>query len=571
MTRLDAFHGNRKQPSKQKRVAIALDEAIHQMEARMFEDAAERLRQIPKGYRKSVAYQLAKAKLLHLTEHYDDALAITRKLFEVYPECTEVRQALFASLRDLRHHEELLEAIVTTDDYDRSDDEWLIIYRFMLDICCWERTEAMLPRLLQSYRDDKLSLAVYGTPLMDLCANPRVDTATLAQLHRNWGEKVLRDKYQMAGGAATVAPGERIRIGFLSSDFRIHPVYLFLDPILHLLDRKRFEVFCYANVLVDDQFTEIARQKADRFVDVSGADYESVARAIHRDGVHILIDLGGHTQNSLLGVMAYRPAPVQITFLGYPNTTGLSTVDFRITDRAGDPDPELYTEELLYMEPSFLCYCADFGELQPSEVTPCLRDGRPVTFGCCNHYRKLNPECVEVWSRILAACPDSRLLLRSLGYEGALVRKHILAEFRKHGIDGERIVFRGGFLSVAEHLSVYNEIDIALDPFPYHGTTTTCDTLKMGVPLITLEGDRHCQRVSSSIMRTIGFTETIAASKEEYVAKAVGFAQNPNGLSMLRGILPVLFQHSRLNDPQTYVAGFAQVLEEAWEKKTAVR
>ena len=352
-------------------------------------------------------------------------------------------------------------------------------------------------------------------------------------------------------------PDRRLRIGYLSPDFRSHSVAFFFEPVIEAHDRAAFEVTCYSNVPRPDHATLRFERLADRWRNVRGLGDEAAAALIRADGIDILIDLAGHTGENRLDVMARKPAPVAVTWLGYPDTTGLPQIDYRITDAWADPpgaSERFHTEELVRLPGGFLCY------MKPRDVAgcglpPCERTGH-ITFGSFNNFSKLNPQVAEVWSAILDRVPGSRLLLKSkaLGDQGARQRAREL--FR--GRDGVELLARNP--SVRQHLEIYGRVDIALDPFPYNGTTTTCEALWMGVPVVALAGRRHAGRASLSLLASLGLEELIAESVEDYARIAAGLAGDPARLRELRATLRRRMAESRLTDAQT----FTRVLESAY-------
>ncbi|MGB5472413.1 MAG: hypothetical protein WBQ78_02920, partial [Gammaproteobacteria bacterium] len=266
-----------------------------------------------------------------------------------------------------------------------------------------------------------------------------------------------------------------------------------------------------------------------------------------------------------LAVLGYRPAPVQVSYLGYPNTTGLDTVDYRLTDAYADPAGSgecSYTERLIRLERGFLCY-------QPPEAAPdivpppCLEKGY-ITFGSFNYPAKISDEAIESWARILEQVPDSRLLLKYRSYSDAETRKFFLQRFEQHGIMQHRLDFLGLTPSKEEHLKAYHDVDIALDTFPYNGTTTTCDTLWMGVPVIVLKGGVHAGRVGNSLLQHVGLHECIAQSSDNYVDLAVALAFQPARLEQLRMSMRQRLLDSALCQPGPFVQTLEATYRSFW-------
>ncbi len=359
------------------------------------------------------------------------------------------------------------------------------------------------------------------------------------------------------------APGRerRLCIGYLSPDFRTHSVAFFVEPLLRAHDRAVFTVICYTNGVLRDAVTERLQGLADKWRNIAGLSDAQAAELIREDGVDILVDLAGHTADNRLLVFARKPAPVQVSYLGYPNTTGLSTMDYRLTDAWADPSgraDRFHTEELVRLQDGFLCY-------QPPpaspEVTPLpARTAGQVTFASFNNASKVNPEVIALWARILKALPAARLILKARQLGDAMAQQHITERFRQNGVAAARFEFLGKTPSIAEHLAMYKRVDIGLDPFPYNGTTTTCDALWMGVPVITLAGHAHAARVGVSLLSSVGHPELIAETPEAYVALAVHWAGDLERLQALRNGLREQMRHSPLTD----ASGFARRIEAAY-------
>jgi protein O-GlcNAc transferase len=354
-----------------------------------------------------------------------------------------------------------------------------------------------------------------------------------------------------------------IRIGYISPDFRVHSVAYFMKGILSSHDSETFEVYCYSDVVRPDSFTREFKTLPHQWRDIRGISDEEVATIIRQDRIDILVDLAGHTANNRMLVFARKPAPVQVTYLGYPNTTGLNTMDYRITDSWADPPGEqdrLYTEELIRLPNGFLCYQAPEDAPEVKEP-PALKSGH-LTFGSFNHRPKITEKTIHTWSEILHKVPNSRLILKSGPFSNRDTQGTLLAMFLKKGISQDRITPLGDIPSPFDHLDLYNKVDIALDTFPYNGTTTTCEALWMGVPVIVLKGEAHLSRVGVSLLANAGLEEFIADTPHDYIKKAVSLADNPDRLSALRERLRTIMAHSPLMDAQ----GFTQDLENEYRR-----
>lgn len=338
--------------------------------------------------------------------------------------------------------------------------------------------------------------------------------------HRAYGECLGRIMRVYNSHPNDPSPERRVRVGFVSSELRNHSVAYFLRPLVERIDHERFEVVMYHASRHEDAVTEAIKVHADRWVACDTLTPPALAQRIHQDRVDLLIELTGHFVRNRLPTMAARPAPVQITAIGYGNTTGVrSAFDVRIVDAHTDPEPgadRLATEPLHRLGRCFLAYGPDKHAPEPGAG----EDGRAFTFGSFNDIKKLSPSVVACWSTILKACQGSRLLLKSGELGNDEMRAMVLERFAEQGIAEDRISLRGRIESDRGHLGLYDEVDLALDTFPYAGTTTTCEALWQGVPVLTLAGRAHAGRVGVSLLHACGQSEMIAPDEDAYRALA---------------------------------------------------
>jgi protein O-GlcNAc transferase len=385
---------------------------------------------------------------------------------------------------------------------------------------------------------------------------------TMFEEHRHWGERHRGLATSAAGHANDRSPDRRLRIGYLSSDFRRHSVAFFVEPLVAAHNRQEVEVTCYSNVIRPDAVTERFRGMVDHWREIRGLPDEQVAELIRRDGIDILVDLAGHTGGSRLMVFARKPAPVQVTWCGYAATTGLAAIDYRLTDALADPigqTEHLHTEELVRLPVPFICYRAPDDAPEVSAL-PALANGA-ITFGCFNFLAKVTPRMIAAWSALLGEAPGAKLVLKSVPLGDESTRRLVWGRFGAHGIDAARVELIGP-VGHREHLEAYHRIDIALDTFPYHGTTTTCEALWMGVPVVVLAGKTHASRVGVSLMTSVGLEDWVTGSIEDYVERAAEMARRPDRLAELRSGLRSRMARSPLTD----AAAFASHLEEAYRR-----
>jgi protein O-GlcNAc transferase len=359
------------------------------------------------------------------------------------------------------------------------------------------------------------------------------------------------------------SPGRRLKVGYVSTDFRQHSVAYFLENLLGHHNRNLIESICYSDVAREDAVTQRLKSVADQWKNIVGLSDAKVAEMVRKDKIDILVDLGGHMGGNRLLAFARKPAPVQVTYLGYPDTTGLSVMDYRLTDMYADPQGQteaFHSERLMRLPTGFLCYHPPTNAPEANEL-PALSSGK-IVFGSFNNAAKISELTIEMWSNILKRLPTSRLILKSRGLSDASPTAYLLEKFSKRGISSDRLELRGHAAKLGSHLAQYHEIDIALDTFPYHGTATTCEALWMGVPVITLAGKTHVQRVGVSLLNVMQLKDLIAINGEDYVNRAVDLAKDLDSLKEIRKELRGWMSSSDLTNGKV----FANNMEHAYRK-----
>jgi predicted O-linked N-acetylglucosamine transferase (SPINDLY family) len=357
-----------------------------------------------------------------------------------------------------------------------------------------------------------------------------------------------------------------LRVGYVSADFCAHPVGYFILPVLAAHDRARVAVHCFSGRLVEDDVSARLRGHAAAWRSTVGVDDAALAAQIRADGIDILVDLGGHTAGNRLGAFARKPAPIQVTWLGYPATTGLRAIDYRLSDAFADPaDADRQSVEALVRLPGgFHCYVP--ADAAPDVAPAPARAQGVVTFGSFNNLSKVNARVIAAWGRVLAAVAGSRLLVKARPLADPDTRARYQALFAQAGVAPERVSLIATATSWRDHMAQYGQVDIALDTFPYNGTTTTCDALWMGVPVITLRGDRHAGRVGVSLLSHVGLPELIADTLDDYVAKAAALAGDLDRLAALRtGLRPRLVA-APIGDPQRFTRALEDAYREMWRR-----
>jgi protein O-GlcNAc transferase len=408
-------------------------------------------------------------------------------------------------------------------------------------------------------------------PLLQMLYESATTPAQIFTKHREWGDRLIDDVRKTHPVAApfvnTREATRRLRVAYLSPDFRYHAVSFFFEPLLTHHDPTAIEVYCYAEIEEPDFVTIALQQRGGIWRQTFGLDDTALRAQLRADRIDIAIDIAGHTANGRLSAFAIKPAPVTATWLGYPATTGLSTIDWRITDARADPpgQEQFHTEKLLRLPETFLCYHF-YGSVVPPLMPPPTSARGAITFGSFNNPLKLSPAAIAAWARVLNAVPRSRLMLKSLLFAEPLRRQHFLDRFAAHGIGAERLELRELQPDIMDHLNSYAEIDIALDPFPYNGTTTTCEALWMGVPMVSLIGDHHAARVGFDLLSQVGMAELAAPDIDSYVATAIALATDVPRLTQLRKGLRDRVRASALCDAPRFAGAFEEGLRTMWRE-----
>ena len=346
---------------------------------------------------------------------------------------------------------------------------------------------------------------------------------------------------------------KKIRVGYLSGNFSLHSVINWSWSLITQLDKNSFEVYCYSVVEKSDVVTKFIRERVNVWRNISDLTDSQAAQMIHNDEIDILIDLAGHTPDNRLRIATYRPAPIQISGVGYMNSTGLDCFDYFLSDIycAGD-SAKYFTEKIIVLPRSHICY-EPTSSLEPAVAPPCIAKGY-VTFGSFNEFGKVTDSILRTWKKILDAVPNSRLLLKNKIFDTSDGKNFVGERLKIFGIDLARVEMRG---YTADYLREYGDVDIALDTFPYTGGVTTCTTLYMGVPVVSRYGDRHGTRFGLSILKNVGLDELAADSLDEYIKRAVALAGDWELLAILRKNLRGMMKKSPLMDS----AGYIRVIE----------
>lgn len=460
------------------------------------------------------------ALLLQRLDRVPEAEAAMRRALELWPERADLwlRQAeLLKSLQRLAESEAALRRTLALDP--RLPGTYRLLASILAD---QQRLEEAL-QVLAAGREFDADGYTRACELFMLNFHEGISSEALFERHKAFGAQVEGlHPARFEPFTSSRDPERKLRIGFISGDFRAHPVGWAFQPLIERLDRSRYEAYCYSVFEAADDVTRRIAVSATLWHEASALSPRQLADFINKDRVDILIDLSGYGGIAPMEVLASRPAPVQASWFGYLSTSGMKRLDYRITDLYADPPglaERFHTEKLLRLPHSQWCYRPP-GDAEPPPAPPCERNGF-VTFGSFNQSAKLSPTARRLWAGILKRVPGSRLLV--VGMPPGPATQALLDEFERHGVARGAVSVEPRLL-LADYFRKLREVDVALDTMPYSGGTTTCDTLWMGTPVVTLTGERSVSRSAASILSVLGLGDWIAASPEDYVARAVELA-----------------------------------------------
>jgi predicted O-linked N-acetylglucosamine transferase (SPINDLY family) len=545
--------------------------------------------------RRAIALEPNNAALFQLAKHlrargeFDEGEALLRGMLERAPDTAELHVALFEALKERGRHEaavaELAIALRLRPDWA---ELWLMYAEVLKTLQQLPECEAAVRRALTLDRSLSAAYRLLGAILVDqlrvaealevyaagrefdrqgyvdvcelfvLNFHDGISSEALFERHRAFGEKFEREHPpRFARHANRPDPDRPLRIGYVSGDFRAHPVGWAFMPLVENHDRAACEAYCYSVYEAADQFTRYIAERADRWRNVALVPAAEVADIIHRDGIDVLVDLSGYAGIPTFDIMAHRPAPVQASWLGYLSTSGLTRIDYRITDAYADPPgiaERFHTEQLLRLPHSQWCYRPVLAVDVPP--APFAQNGF-ITFGVFNQSAKVSPSARRLWAEVLKRVPGSRLLI--VGVPPGPATQMVLDDFARHGVSPGTVKVEAR-LSLEDYFRTIGSVDIALDPMPYSGGTTTCDTLWMGTPVVAMTGDRSVSRSAASILSVLGLEAWIASSPEEYVERAVALARQPGSGRGLRERM----RASPLMDEARFARDMEALYRQAW-------
>ena len=523
---------------------------------------------------------------------YEESLRLCRHAIELDPELADAynflglayhnldrmaaselshRHAIDLNPDDADAHHNLAAALFRLDKLDEAMSEYRIAQELGVDPV---KIQLTLGDILWAKRDFAGAVAAfreavehdphraYARLLFNMSSSPAFAPEEWVVDAQRYGDYLARDARLLSHDReqrARQARGRPLRVGFVSGDLRQHPVGIFLESVLAHLDRTRIEPHAYVTFVVEDDVTARLKSGFASWKKLTCLNRDQAARMIHDDGIDVLVDLAGHTNWSGLPVFAHRPAPVQASWLGFFATTGCRAIDYFIGDPHTLPADEAhhFVEQPWHLPDSYLCFTPPAYDVAVGPLPMATNGG--VTFGCFGKLTKISDDVIALWSRLLHALPDARLMLKAHELGASDLNRATLERFARHDIGAHQLILEGGSPR-AEYFNAYNRIDIALSPFPYPGGTTTAEALWMGVPVIGMKGGRFVTHICESLLHAAGMGDWIAADEDAYLAKAIAFARDRDALAALRATL----RERTLASPLCDAARFARNLEDAF-------
>jgi protein O-GlcNAc transferase len=531
----------------------------------MIDQALYHAERAVKGAPEDPVMQASLGQILIAAGRFDDSIEVLDRAVSLDESLASTHIARGTALQQLHRYEDAIAALRRGLELDADAlDGWVNLATAQLELA---RADQAVETLREAVRRAPDNPAVWTLLCNALNYPSGVPAAEVYAAHVRYGaivEKGLRDRE--VSFANTRDPERVLRVGYVSRDMRMHSCAFFLLSILRGHDESRVQSYCYSHSRHVDAMTDQIREAATVFRDCSTMGDGELRKRIASDRIDILVELAGHSAMHKLAMLARRPAPIQATYLGYPHTTGLKNIDYRIVDGRTDPEdaPAHATEELARLPECFICYSPPGDAPEPS-VLP-SSGGEPFTFGSFNEAKKISHEVVGLWARVLERVPGSRLLLKAGSFEDPTVRAGVLERFVAEGVDAGRIEIVARTPTQAEHLAYYGKVDLALDTYPYHGTTTTCEAAWMGVPTVSLRGDRHAARVGASLLHVVGLGDLVADTHEQFIEIAARLAGDCARLAEIRAGLRERMRSSALCDSDGFTRDLEAVYRQWWRR-----
>jgi protein O-GlcNAc transferase len=568
---------------------------------------AGRLAEAERGYREILQLEPEHADSLHLlgvialqTGSLDAALALLQRAAALRPDAAVCRNNLGQALERLGRYDEAARCYQAAIELDptyaeahnnlgyvlaRQDhlSDAAHLYRKAIDLDArYAEPHTNLGNLLKDRGELDAAIASYrraielrpdlselhSNLLLTLHYHLDYSPAALEREHRAWAERhVAPLKPARRPHDNRREPDRRLRVGYVSPDLREHPVARFVLPLFSAHDRRQFEVFTYSDVTRPDAVTGLIREHVDRWRDVATLEDQKLAELVREDGIDILVDLAAHSAHNRLLAFARKPAPVQITYLAYCSTTGVDAIDYRVIDRFLDSPEQAshYIETSLYLPHCYWCYSAP--PLPDSACPSSERRAGAPTFGCLNNFAKITDYTLGLWGRLLNRVPEARLLVYA---RADAHRDRVRTALRQAGVEEARLEFVG-LQPLADYLETYRRIDVALDPHPYGGATTTCDALWMGVPVVSLAGRTAVSRAGSTLLSHVGLGQLVAENGEQYIELATALLRDADRLRTLRNELRARMEASPLMNAPQFARGLEAAFRTAWRAWCARR
>lgn len=501
-----------------------------------------------------------------LIGNYDDAVSAYRTVIDQDPNNAFARYSLGVALLE---QQDLPEAVKEIEHALKANPENVMALNTLgVALLDQHKIDEARDAMGRAAAADTMSAPVYASNhLFTSLYLPTISNDEIFEIHKAFGARFTSNEKDLSRPHAHGRdPDRKLRLAYMSPDFRGHSVSYFVEPLLEKHDRAAFEIFLYSNTTRADVVTASMEKAADVWVETAGLTDEALVDRMRADKIDVLVNLGGHTSGNRLVACGQKPAPVQMEYLGYPDTSGVPAMDYRISDGRADPVGDAdhrCVETLLRLPDCFHCY-RPTSKAPPPSQSPFLERGY-VTFGSFNVLPKLNQTVVEAWSEILKQVPKSRLYMKCKQLKTESVRDRVLGYFTAAGIEADRISMDAFVPSVQDHLNKYAGVDIGLDTFPYNGTTTTCEALWMGVPVLTIAGNRHTGRVGLSLLHAVGLdNEFVMPDVNAYIAKAIEIGRDPQVLSEVRAGLRDRMAASPLRDEVGFTRNIESLYRQAW-------
>ena len=495
----------------------------------------------------------------------DEALMNAKKAIELDSEYAEAHNNIGAIFQDLDNLEEAhkyyKKAIKLKPNYSDA------YYNLGILLKKLDKIEECIENFRKAVKINQKNSRAYSNYLFNLNYLNKYDDNYYVEEAKKFRLSLNKIDDQLCTPYKYIINPKKLNVGFVSADFKKHPVGFYLIDVLKYFKKENIELVAYYNSTEVDDLTEKLKRYFDIWYNISNENNLSVVNLVRKAGTHILIDMSGHTAKNRLPVFVNKPAPVQMTWLGYNASTGLKEIDYIIGDQHVTPleNKNQFTENILQLPNIWSCFSKPNFKIKKENSSPALKNGF-ITFGCFNKTAKINDNVIDVWSEILKRVENSKLFLKSKQLDNSMIVENIKKKFQKNGINAEKIITEGQSKTREEMLTKYNQIDIALDPFPYAGITTSFESVWMGVPLFTKKGNNFYSRIGTSINNNLGMTEWIADDEKDYFVKILKLTSNFNQLSQTRKYLINKVNDSTLFNSYLFANNFNKMLWKIWEK-----